>query len=242
MSARIATTKSISSLNGLCVEAGHSHWLLAAVGPEKTILFGKPRRLKQILVDAHVMQFGARFLLRLAHTGAPAGNHCAGFAAGIIQVARQDGLCRADDDARGLQVFLHPVRTEVAFGRGVAVGIDVESVVGAGLHAALASDTTLIVKVYDSIRTAEEGVGGADLNAGSIVTVVTSHHPEVAPGVGKFSRLHILQPGAKHSHRDLMLFLASQSARVAADTSLVIDHESITHRENMYCTEGVNTL
>jgi len=123
------------------------------------------------------------------------------------------------------------MRTEVAFGCSVGTGIDIERIVRAGLHAALASNTASIVEVYDSIRTAEEGVGGANLYAGSIVTVVTSHHAEMTAGVREFTFLDVLDPGAEYPHWNLMLLFARHRTGVTADTSVLIDDESVAHKK-----------
>jgi hypothetical protein len=128
--------------------------------------------------------------------------------------------------------------TEVAFGRGIAVGIDIERVIGAGLHAAFATDTAAIVKIYDSIRTAEEGVGGTNLDAGSVVTVVTSQHAEVALGLGELASLYVFHPRSEDSDGDLVFLLARHRAGVTADTSILVNNEPVAHKRTTYCTEG----
>jgi hypothetical protein len=121
------------------------------------------------------------------------------------------------------------VSTEVAFGGGVGVGIDIEGVIRAGLHASLAADTSLVVEVYDSIRAAVESVGGTNLSAGGRITVVTSHHAEVAAGVRKFTFFNIFHPGAKHSNRHLVLLFARHGTGVTANTSILINYKSVAH-------------
>jgi len=128
------------------------------------------------------------------------------------------------------------MRAEVALCGCICIGIDIERVIRTGLHAAFASDANLIVEVYDAIGTAEEGAGGADLNAGSVIAVVTSHDPEVAAAVGKFALLDVFDPGAKHAQRDLVLFLARHGTGVTADTSVLIDDESVAHEKRQKCS------
>src|SRR5260370_37045054 len=115
----------------------------------------------------------------------------------MLQTPGKNCLRGADDDASRLQLGFHAVSAEVAFGGGVEIGIDVEGVIGAGLHATLAADTSLIVKIDDSVGASVEGVGGADGNAGSFVTVVTSQHAEMAAAIGKLTLFHLLIPSAK---------------------------------------------
>jgi hypothetical protein len=128
------------------------------------------------------------------------------------------------------------MRTEIALGRGVVVGIDIERIVGAGLHAAFATDTAAIVEIYDSIRTAEERVRGANFDAGRVVAVVTSHHAEVSPGLGELAGLHVFHPGSEDSDGDLVFFLAGNRTGVAADTSILVDNEPVAHKKNGNCT------
>ena len=119
--------------------------------------------------------------------------------------------------------------TEVTFRGGVVVGIDVEGVVGAGLHASFAPDTSRVVEVHDSIMPAVERVGRTNLDARSIVAVVTSQHAEMAAGVREFALLDIFHPRAKHAHRHLMLFFTRNGTCVTANTSVVINNKSVAH-------------
>jgi hypothetical protein len=121
------------------------------------------------------------------------------------------------------------MRTEVTFGRGIVVGIDVQGVIGTGLHATLAADASLIVKIDDSVGAPVEGFGGANGNAGGRIAVVTSHHPEVAAGVRKFALLDVLHPGAKDAQWNLVFLLARHRAGVTTDTSILIYDESVSH-------------
>jgi hypothetical protein len=80
-------------------------------------------------------------------------------------------------------------------------------------------------------------VGGADLDAGRIAAVVTSHDPKVAFGLRELAGLHVFHPGSKHSDRDLMFLFARHRAGMAANTSVLVDYESITHKSTTHCTE-----
>jgi hypothetical protein len=119
--------------------------------------------------------------------------------------------------------------TEVTFGGGVGVGVDVESVVRAGLHASFAANASLVVEIDDSIRTAIESVGGANLSAGGRIAVVTSHYAEVAAGVRECAFLDVFHPGAKNPNGHLVFLFARHSTSVTANTSILIDNESVAH-------------
>ena len=121
------------------------------------------------------------------------------------------------------------MRAEVAFGRGVVVGIDVESIVGTSLHASLATDAAPVVEINDSIGSPVEGAGGTDFRARRIIAVVAPHHPEVAGGVGKLTLFDMLDPGAKNTNRHLVFLFARDRAGVTPDTPVLVDDKSVSH-------------
>jgi hypothetical protein len=97
-----------------------------------------------------------------------------------------------------------------------------------------------MIEVYDSIRTAEEGVGGANLDAGSVVTVVTSHYAEVASGFGELAGLHVFHPGPEHSDGHLVFLFTRHRARVTPDTSVLVDNEPVAHNGHIV-QKGANS-
>jgi len=97
------------------------------------------------------------------------------------------------------------------------------------LHAALAANTSTIVKIYDSIRTAVKSVGGTNLDAGCRVAVVTSHHAKVAAGMRKFTLLDVLDPGAKDPDRNLVFLFARHGTGVTANTSVLVNDKAVAH-------------
>jgi len=97
------------------------------------------------------------------------------------------------------------------------------------LHAALAANTSTIIKIYDSIRTAVEGFGGTNVDTGSRVAVITSHHAEVAAGVRKFTFLYVLDPGAKDPNWNLVFLFARHRTGVTADTSVLVNDKAVAH-------------
>src|SRR5262249_16601622 len=140
-----------------------------------------------------------------------------------------DGPLGADDDARGLQADFEAMSAVVAFGRSARGGIDIERVVGTGLHARLAADTADAVAVHDAVRASLERDGGTDVDPRRLVAVITSEDREVASRVRERPTLHVLDPRAERAQRHLILFLASDRAGVTADAFSLIDHEAVTH-------------
>jgi len=150
-------------------------------------------------------------------------------ALGIIEIPGDNRLLGADDDAGGLKPDLYAVRAEITFGRGPGIGIDVQGVVGAGLHAGLATDAALIVEIDDAVASPEKGPGGTDLYAGGVIAVVASQDPKVTFGVGKLAFLDVFDPRPIDSDRDIVLFLAGYRAGMTADAAVLVDDETVAH-------------
>jgi hypothetical protein len=68
--------------------------------------------------------------------------------------------------------------------------------------------------------------------------MVTSHHAEVAPGLGELASLYVFHPRSEDSDGDLVFLLARHRAGVTADTSILVDNEPVAHKRTTYCTEG----
>ena len=168
-------------------------------------------------VALDVEDLGPRPLLGLAHLHGDAAHQVDDRRGGVVEVAGHDRLRRADGDARRLEPHLDLVRAEVALGRGLRAGVDVERVVGAALHAGLAADAAAAVEVHDPVLPPEERGGGADLDAGRVVAVVAAGDREGPPRLGELALLDVLDPGAGDPEGHLVLDLARHGARVAAD-------------------------
>src|ERR1700737_5224415 len=124
---------------------------------------------------------------------------------------------------------LDAMRAEVALGGSAGVGIDVQSVIGAGVHAGFASNAAAVVEINHAVIALEQCAGRTNLDARRLVAMIAAHHAEVAADVGKGAFLFVLDPGAEDADRDLMLILAGHRARMAADTPVLVDHKAVTH-------------
>src|SRR5262249_60117914 len=125
----------------------------------------------------------------------------------------------------------HAVRAVVTLGCRVRVGIDVERVVGTGLHARLAADAAAAIEVDDAVGAAVERHRRADGNARRVVAVVAAQHGEVTPRVGERALLDVLHPGAEGAQWHPVLFLAGHRAGVTADAATADDHEAVPNRQ-----------
>jgi hypothetical protein len=121
------------------------------------------------------------------------------------------------------------MRAEIALGRSVVVGINVESIVRTSLHASLATDAEPVVEINDTVRPPVQGAGGTDLGARRVIAMVAPHHPEVARAVGKLTLFDMLHPSAKYAHRHLVLLFAGDRAGMTPNTPILIDDKSVSH-------------
>lgn len=108
----------------------------------------------------------------LSYTDRLSGDQFGYLARGIIQITCHYGLRGADGDTGGLETPVHLMGTEVAFRRRLGLWIDVQRIVGTGLHAGSASYAALTVKVDYAVGPPEEGIGGAYADARGIVAMI----------------------------------------------------------------------
>ena len=149
---------------------------------------------------------------------------------GVVEVACDDRLLGAHHDAGRLDADLDSVHAVVALLGRVLLGVDVQGVVRARLHARLAADAAVGVEVDDPVVTLVERSGGADRDARGVGAMVAPHHREEPFGVRPCTLLDVLHPGAVDSEGDLVLGLAGHRARMAADACRLVDDEPIPHR------------
>jgi hypothetical protein len=122
---------------------------------------------------------------------------------------------------------------EVALSRGVVIGIDVESIVRASLHARFATNAAPVVEIHDSIGAPVERASRTNFRARRVIAVIASHHPEVPRRMREFALLDMLDPGAKYAHRHLVFFFARDRAGVTPNATVLIDDESVSHLLNV---------
>src|SRR5207249_10941417 len=154
----------------------------------------------------------ARPLLGLAHLHLLGGHELGNPAARIVEIAGDDRALGADDHARGLEADLETVSAVVALGGGLGGGIDVERVVGAGLHARLAADTALAVEVHDAIRPPVERDGRTDRHARRAVALITPEERVVPSRARTRPPPHLPHPRPDRPPLYLVPFLARDRA------------------------------
>lgn len=86
------------------------------------------------VVTLDVQHLGRGALLGLAHGGLALEHQRGDLRGRIVEVPRDDGVGGAHHRAGGLEPDVDPMRAVVALGRGAAVRVDVDRVVGQALH------------------------------------------------------------------------------------------------------------
>ncbi len=226
------------------LEAGR-HWRRRrrTIRPQEHLRLGRTSRHECLLEGVDVPHARLRAFFHLALGGGLFLDQACDLARGVAHVARNDGLLRTHHDAGRLEPELRTVGAVVALLGGAGVLVQVERVVGAGLHAGAAADAGVAVEIDDRVRPLVQGDDRADLDAGRLVAVIAAQHREVAPHLREGALLDVLHPGSEVSDRDLVFRLARHRARMAADALSMVDHETVGSHEapgpaGNSCAEG----
>ncbi|OLD63633.1 MAG: hypothetical protein AUF65_01765 [Chloroflexi bacterium 13_1_20CM_50_12] len=121
-----------------------------------------------------------------------------------MHIARDDGSLRADDHAGRFQAKLRAVRAVVALGSRMRVGVDIERIIGAGLHAGFAADTATGIEIDDAVLAFVERARRANSDAWRVIAVIAAVHQEIAAGIGELAPLDVLDPRSIHPDGDMM--------------------------------------
>ncbi len=176
-----------------------------------------------------VEDLGGGALLGLSHGDLLAGEDLGDLGLGIVHVPGDDRVGRADDGAGGFEAHVEAVGAVVALRGGVRLRVDVDRVVGAGLHAGLAPDAGILVELHDPVVALIHRPGRTDPHARRVRAVVAAGDLEVPLVVRVGPGLGVLHPGAVDAEGDLVLALARRGARVAADAGAIVDDEAVVH-------------
>lgn len=114
----------------------------------------------------------------------------------------------------------------------MGVGVNVECVVGAGLHTGLAADTTVFIKIHNAIGPEIQRFDRANFDAGRIGAVVTAHHRKHPSGIRELAFFHLFYPSPEHADRHVVLGFAGGGAGVAADAFAVVYDKAVFHANN----------
>ena len=105
----------------------------------------------------------------------------------------------------------------------------IERVVRAGLRTRLAADAAVVVEIDNPVWSRIERGDRTDLHAGCGGAVVTALNGEQAASVRIDTFLDVLDPGAVHTQRHVVLGLTRHGAGMTADALAVINDEAVVH-------------
>lgn len=204
-----------------------------------------------LLSDIKYFGTGARFWFK--HSRITRCNQFGHFAYRIIQIAEGHGLSGTCLHTRRLFAFRQPVGAEIAFLYRTDLMLGIQCffirrqsfprivflrrrrderarVVRARYLAIAAADALCFVNRYDAIRLLLGRLHRAYVRAGGIIALVAEHRQKILShfriGAG-FALDHLT---IKNSRTRSILLFAGNGARIASDTSLQVDHHSVSHR------------
>ena len=119
--------------------------------------------------------------------------------------------------------------TKITLFRHVIIRIDVKRIIRARLHARLACNTSLCIKVDDAVVKVVKGASRADIHAGRGLTVVAPQYRKEPFGCGVLTCFHILHPSSIHADWHLVLRFARHGASMATDALTVIYEKAEVH-------------
>ncbi len=149
---------------------------------------------------------------------------------------------RADDDTGRFESLFDSVGAKVAFLDGAEIIVEIQRIVGTGLHTCAATDARVTIDVDNSIRAFLKCVDGTDRDAGRVGTLVAPKHGKMPAYVGELTELGVLDRRPEVADRNIVLGLAGDRAGVAADAPRLIDDETVLHGDSVAAEASVGEL
>ncbi len=149
------------------------------------------------------------------------------FAGGVVKVPGDDGVSGANHHASRFQPQIGAMGAVVTFGCCVGFRINVDGIVGAGLHASFATNANVGVELNDAVGALIHSCNRANAHAGRVGAVVAARHLKMATGIGKSAFFDILDPSAIDAQRHLVFGFAGGAASVTTNTTTVVYHKTI---------------
>jgi hypothetical protein len=140
-----------------------------------------------------------------------------------------------------LQPDFNPVAAEIALGCGIGIGIDIERIVGTGLHACFTADADIRIEIDNAIVALVQRRHRTDRYTRRVLAMVTAQHGKIALRIGEFPLLHVFDPGAVHPEWHLMFFLTRHTAGVATDAFAVVNEKTEFHVSST-CVQACKAL
>jgi len=128
-----------------------------------------------------------------------------------------------------LQPDIYAVGTIITFRGRIRFRVNVQGIVGAGLHTRFAPDTSVVVKINDTVGARKQRFSRANFDTGRVRTMITPHDGKQSPGVRKDAFFNLFDPGSIDADRHVMLRFAGCRTGVAANTFSIVNYKSVSH-------------
>ena len=158
------------------------------------------------------------------------GNRTSDFCFRIVEVPGQNSVLRADHDTRRFEADVNPVGTEMTFRRRIRFRIDIDRIIGTGLHTGLASDTDISVELHNPVLALIHRRNRTDPDARMICAVIAPGYLKIPSNVRLASGFDTFHPCALDAERNFVLALACGRAGMTTDTGVIIDQKTVIHQ------------
>src|SRR4030095_11096246 len=107
---------------------------------------------------------------------------------------------------------LNAVGTIIAFRGSLIIGMNIDRIIRTSLHASLAADAPVPVKIDNAVFALPECCDGTDLDARSVSTMIATLYGEDPAGVGEFPLFDVFDPRTVHTDRQTVFLFAGDRA------------------------------
>jgi hypothetical protein len=121
------------------------------------------------------------------------------------------------------------MRAKMALGGRVIFRVNVNRIVGTGLHAGFAANAAIGTKIDNPIFALIHRSHGTNGDAGRFLAVIATRDLKNTPRVRKDALLNVFHPGSVDADGNFIFSFAGDCAGVASDAFAIIDYEAVFH-------------
>jgi hypothetical protein len=121
------------------------------------------------------------------------------------------------------------MRAEVAFCSSVVIRMNVNRIVGTGLHARFAAYAPIAIKINYAIFSLPESGDRANFHTGSVRAMIATLHRKNSAGAWKFTLFDVLNPRAIYADRQVMFLFTGNSTGMTSNALAIVDDEPVVH-------------
>ena len=136
-------------------------------------------------------------------------------------------MFRADNNTGRFESHIQTMSAESTLGGSIRFGIEIDRVVGTGLHAGFAADTNGRIELDDAVITLIHRSDGADAHARRVDAVIAARNLKAAAHIRVRTRLNIFDPSAVHAKRYLVLRLARSRTGMTSDALALVNEKAV---------------